>query len=185
MQCKAARQPGELQVNFYETVQPASAMFILDGESYAENPDALEEALELLGSVIESLCSKGVSVGLCLPVSKRFGALNFAPEQALSSAELLYYLAGYDTLAQQIRGKDGQLTAQFEPSKFELHALGTAAMDVGSIAIISHQPSELSAKLLERLERSRLSVYSSGDMDCADKELRISHISSLRKGEKA
>ena len=181
----AARQPGELQVNFYETVQPASAVFILDGESYAENPDALEETLEVLGSVIEALCSKAVSVGLCLPVSKRFGALNFSPEQGLASAELLYYLAGYDVLARQILGKDGQPTGAYEPSRFELQAVSNAAMDVGSIAILSHKPSGLSTRLLERLERSRMSIYSSGDLDCADKELRIAHISSLRKGEKA
>jgi len=63
-----------------------------------------------------------------------------------------------------------------------LPELAQACMEAGSVAIISNSPSCLSPRLLERLDRSRLIVFSSSDLDCPDKEIRIMHISALRKG---
>lgn len=178
----AARQPGELQVNSYETVQPATAMFILDGESYCNADEALERDLEILSSLIEWLCSRGVSCGLCLPVSRRFPAINISPARQLSAAELMYYLAGYDCIKAPVMDKENRPTDKYHPSAFELSSLSRAAMDAGTVAIISHDSAGMSPRLLERLERSRLIVFSSGELDCPDKEIRLLHISSLRKG---
>ena len=178
----AARQPAELQVNFYETVQPATAMFIFDGESYCDNEEALERDLEILASLIEWLSARAVSCGLCLPKSEKFPALNFSPAAQLSAAELMYYLAGYDCLKKPILDKEKRPTGKYRPSAFELSALSRAAMDAGTVAIISHDASGISPRLLERLERSKLIVFSSGSLDCPDKEIRLLHIASLQKG---
>lgn len=181
----AARQPGELQVNFYETVQPASAMFILDGESYCGNAEALERDLEILSSLIELLCSKGVNCGLCLSKSKAFPAMNISPELRTSAAELMYYLAGFDCLEKAVLDKEQRPTERFEPSVFELSTLARAAMEAGTVALFTNNASAISPGLLEKLERSRLIVFSSGSMECPDKEIRLVHISALRKGGKA
>lgn len=179
----AARQPGELNVNYYETIQPATAMFVLDGESYCGDSEALEQALEILGSEIELLCSARVNCGLCLPCSKSFGAVNLAPELQLPAGELLYYLAGYDCVAEPLRDKDGRKTGEYVPSAFVLPELARSCADAGSIALITNKPAELSAALLDRLDRSRLIVFSSSELACPDKEIRLMHISALRKGE--
>lgn len=179
----AARQPGELQVNFYETVQPASALFILDGESYCQNDEALESDLEVLASLIELLSSKGVNCGLCLSKSRSYAALSFSPEQQLSAAELLYYLAGFECLKTAVLDKEQRPTDKFESSVFDLTALGRAAMESGTVALFTNDASKLSPELMERLDAARLIVFSSGPLDCPDKELRILHVSSLRKGE--
>lgn len=178
----AARQPGELNVNFYETVQPATAMFILDGESFCTDEAALEQTLEVLASLIMELCSKSVSCGLCLPRSKAFQALSFSPQQQRSPGELLYYLAGYDCLKAPVVDKDGKPTGEYIPSAFELSELSRAGMEAGTIALFTNTPASISPSLLQHLERSRLVVISAGDMDCPDKQLRLMHISSLRKG---
>ena len=177
----AARQPGELSVNYFETVQPATAMFILDGESYCSDEEALEQTLEIMASLIEQLCFKSVSCGLCLPHSARFTALNFPPRQ-LGSGELLYYLAGYDCLKDPVLDKDGKATGVYKPSAFVLPELGAAATEAGTVALFTNKPSALSPRLLERVERSRLIVFSSSELNCPDKEIKQLHISALRKG---
>jgi hypothetical protein len=178
----AARQPGELHVNLYETVQPATAMFIIDGESYCNDDEALERDLEIVSSLIEQLVHKGVNCGLCLPKSKAFPALNFSPMQQASAAELMYYLAGYDCLNSPVLDKENRPTGEYHPSAFELSALSAASMDAGTVALFSNNPAKLSPKLLERLERSSLIVFSSASLECPDKQLRIMHTSALEKG---
>ena len=178
----AARQPGELQVNLYETVQPATAMFIIDGESYCDNVQALERDLEIVSSLIEELTFKGVNCGLCLPKSKSFPALNLSPARRLSAAELMYYLAGFDCLKNPVLDKESRPTGEYYPSVFELSALANASMDAGTLAVFTNDPSKIYPKLLDRVERSRLIIFSSGSLESLDKQLRIMPVSSLRKG---
>ena len=178
----AARQPGELHVNLYETVQPATAMFIIDGESYCNDDEALERDLEIVSSIIEQLVHKGVNCGLCLPKSKAFPALNFSPMQQAPAAELMYYLAGYDCLKNPVLDKENRPTGEYHPSAFELSTLSAASMDAGTVALFSNNPAKLSPKLLERLEHSSLIVFSSASLECPDKQLRIMHTSALEKG---
>lgn len=178
----AARQPGELQVNYYETVQPATAMFVLDGESYCDNAGALESDLEIIASLIEQLSSKGVNCGLSLPKSKSFPAVNFSPARQLSAAELMYYLAGFDCLKNPVLDKDKQPTGKYYPSAFEYSALFSSYMEAGTISLFTNKASEIPAKLLEIADHGRLTVFSSGTLDCPDKELKLMPVSSLRKG---
>ncbi len=179
----AARQPGALDVNFYETVQPASVLFILDGESYCDDSAALEQCLEFMASLISELCAKSVGCGLCLPKSRAFSAINISHERQAGAAELLYYLAGYDCLKAPVLNKEQRPTGEYHPSAFELNELAPAAMDAGTLAIFTNKPSALSPQLLERLDSGRLLLVSSGALDCRDKQLRIMHISSLGKGD--
>ncbi|MBE6969051.1 MAG: DUF58 domain-containing protein [Ruminococcaceae bacterium] len=178
----AARQPSALQVNFFETVQPASALFILDGESYCRDAAALEAVLEIISSLIESLLSRGVNCGLCLPKSRDLAAVNVSSDQQLSASELLYYLAAYDCLKDEIKDMDGRGTGEYKPSAFELSGLGRAAAESGTAALFTNSPAELSPRLLEKLERSRLMIFSSAPLGHPDKELSVQHISALRKG---
>jgi len=180
----AARQPSQLDVNFYETVQPASVLFVLDGESYCKDNEALEQCLEIMASLITELCLKSVSCGLCLSKSRSFSALSISHERQVGAAELLYYLAGFDCLMQPVLGKEERPTGEYQPSVFELNELGRAAMEAGTVAVFTHKPSGLSPRLLERLDGSRLLLVSSAALDCKDKQLRIMHMSSLRKGER-
>ncbi len=178
----AARQPGELSVNFYETVQPASVLFVLDGESYCQDSEALEHGLEVMASLITELCARAVSCGLCLPKSKSFSAVSISHERQASAAELLYYLAGFDCLMEPVPDKEGRPSGDYYPSAFELNELSRAAADAGTVAVFTHDPGGLSSNLLERLESSRIVLVSSGGLKCHDKQLRIMHIGSLRKG---
>ena len=120
--------------------------------------------------------------GLCLPKSRFFAALNFSPELQLSAAELMYYLAGYDCLREPVLDKEQRPTDKYEGSVFELSALARAAAEGGTVALITNDASTISPKLLDKLDRARLIVFSSGSMDCRDKEIRLLHISALRKG---
>lgn len=178
----AARQPGELSVDYYETVQPASVMFVFDGESYCKYPEKLEESLEILGSMLEVLCSKGVSCGLCLPKSAGFSALCISHEQHRTSSELLYYLAGYDCLRDEIILKDSTPSGEYRPSVFELSSLARASADAGSVALITNSPDALSPALLSALDTGRLLVFSESRPQSAEKQFRLLDINSLRKG---
>lgn len=103
----------------------------------------------------------------------------------MGAAELLYYLAGFDCLKEAVLDKEQRPTDKFEASVFDLPALGHAAMESGTVALFTNDASKLSPELMERLDAARLIVFSSGSLECQDKELRIQHVSSLRKGGNA
>ena len=177
----AARNPNELSVNFHETIQPATALFILDGESYCEDEETLERDLELIASSIDWLISRGLSCGLCLPKSKALAAVNISPEQQPTSAELMYYLAAYDCLKLPVLDKNDRPSGKFYPSSFDLQAVSRACKDAGTIALFTNKPESLSPQLLERIENARLLVFSSSEQCCKDKELRLLHTNTLKK----
>lgn len=75
-----------LQVNQYQVVTPDSVLFLFDAPSFAGAPQALEEALSVLASLLTALRRRGVAVGLALGRSSHFPASCVAPtgdEQAL------------------------------------------------------------------------------------------------------
>lgn len=179
----AARQPGELKVNYYETVQPVQVLFVLDGESFYDAKDdaPLEEALEILASVIRELQSRGIGCGLCLPASRRFPAVNLAPGEDRSAAELLYYLAGYDCRGEQIRDKDGNLTDAIVPSAFDLPGVSAAASAAGIAAVLTRNPDGLSPALLQRLSDAPM-VFSAGALTARDPEMHLLPLRQLQRG---
>ena len=179
----AARQPGELNVNFFETVQPVQVLFVLDGESFyaAGDEQPLETALETLASVIRELFTRGIGCGLCLPVSRRFPPVTLAPGEERSAAELLYYLAGYECLAQQLRDKEGHLTGQIRPSVFDLAGVAAAASGAGIVAVITQNPDDLSPDMLRRLGDDPM-IFSAGSVQSRDEEKHLLPLQRLRRG---
>ena len=179
----AARNPNELNVNLYETIQPSSVLFVLDGESYCHEEDLLERDLELISSLVDWLGNRGLSCGLCLPKSKRLESINIPPENQSSSRELMYYLAAYDCLKKEVLNSNAMPTGDYCASSFELAELSNAAREAGTVALFTNNPSAIPLQLLERLARERLVVFSSSDKSCKDKEIKVHHTSTLRKGE--
>jgi len=179
----AARQPGELNVNVYETVQPVQVLLVLDGESfYAPGDEApLEEALELLASAVRELTDRGIGCGLCLPASRHFPAVNLAPGEDRPAAELLYYLAGYDCRGTLVRDKDGLLTGEILPSVFDLAGVAAAAAAAGITAVITGNPDALDPALLQRLGDAPW-IFSAGALTARDPEMHLLPLEQLRRG---
>ena len=181
----AAREPGQIKVNFYETVQPRTVMFILDGESFCGFEDdfsLLEESLEVLGSVINALFEKGVCCGLCLPSSRRFPSLALPPTMERSAAELLYYLAGYDCKNIEVRDKEGRHTGRYKGSAYERGGLLAAVRQSGLAVLITARPDAVSAGMLSIFEGTQLRVFSAHDTKAKDPELKVLPLDALRKG---
>lgn len=181
----AARQPGELKVNFYETVQPVTALFLLDGESFCgldQEDTLLEDALETLASVISQLFSRGVACGLLLPESRRFPPVSLPPSENRSAAELLYYLAGYQYKGERVIDKDGNVTDVFVPSRFDLATVAAASSVSGIVSIVTYDPDGLSTRLMDRLGNRGITIFSQGKTACTDPERKVLPLSCLREG---
>ena len=181
----AAKNAGELKSNFYETIQPSSVLFVLDGESFCGKDRELEETLEVLGSVISELFERGVFCGLCLPVSKRFFAVSLPPVAERSSAELLYYLAGYECAERYLTNAEGVKTGKHLPADFDIPAVMESALESGMIAVVTCDPDEIPVKLMRQMERHVVRVFSAGKTECTDTEQKVLPLSCLRKGERA
>jgi len=92
----ARQQP--LAVNVYETIQPRSAHFVLDTESFngvVPHEAELEETLNILCSVLLRLQDVSFPCGLSLPKTGRFAAANFFAKEKYPLPDLLYQLAAF------------------------------------------------------------------------------------------
>lgn len=89
-----------LQVRQYETIQPRTVHFILDGTSFpglSPAGDELEDVLSLPASLLVELGGTGVRCGLSLPQTA--GSPNadlFLDDRSLTLADLLFRLADFD-----------------------------------------------------------------------------------------
>lgn len=180
----AARQPGELKVNFYETVQPVQVLFVLDGESFCLRGDgfaALEDTLEIMAALIRELFARGIGCGLCLPASRRFPPVTLVPGEERTAAELLYYLAGYDAVDEIRRDKEGLPLDEVVSARFDNTGAAAAAAMAGVTAVFTYEPDTLSPELLRRLGEN-VRVYSAGILTSRDPELYLLPARQLRKG---
>jgi len=180
-----ARNSDELKVNFYETIQPRTVLFILDSESFCGLGDGfalLEESLEILGSVLSGLFEKGVCCGLCLPASRDFKPLSLPPCEERSAGELLYFLAGLECKNEQLRDKDNRPTGRYKASVFERGGLLSSVKQSGTVSLITAKPGSLSPRLLNLLEASNLTVFSADPGFSGKTEFRVLPLSVLRKG---
>lgn len=92
----ARQQP--LSINLYETIQPRTAHFILDSESFngmRPQTEALEETLSILGSLLLRLRDAGVPTGLSMPKTGRYEALNMYASDKVACEDMLYQLAAF------------------------------------------------------------------------------------------
>jgi hypothetical protein len=107
--------------------------------------------------------------------------VNLAPGEERTAAELLYYLAGYECLAQQLRDKEGHLTGQIRPSVFDLAGVAAAASGAGIVAVITQNPDDLSPDMLRRLGDDPM-IFSAGATCCGDTEYTLLPLQRLRRG---
>ena len=142
----AARQQG-LQVRQYETIQPRTVHFILDGASFlglSPGNDELEEALSVLSSLLVELDGAGVRCGLSLPQTALSPNVDLSPDdRSLTLGDLLFQLAGFD----------GD-TAQ---SVFPGALLASLQNTVGQMCLLTHSRARLSCPQLPgQLDAGRL-----------------------------
>ncbi|MCD8329508.1 MAG: DUF58 domain-containing protein [Lachnospiraceae bacterium] len=198
----AAREQG-LPVNLYETIRPRAIRFILDGESFCtdkrpaseispsgdgeedtasseENAALLEEALEILASLLTGLSDRQMSLSLSLPRSRRFRpmTLNAAPGDGVS--DLLFHLAGYDCAETPVSEEAQEAGASpFLPSVFPEDVIPTE----GSVWIITRSGRSLPANLLTRLRPAQAHLVCAQDWELAARTgFAALPLESLRKG---
>ena len=176
---RIAARSDEIQVNLFETIQPRSAYFVFDGESFcglSEDLSELETALEILGSMISDLFAAGVPCGLSLPKSKRMPAADVAANGERPE-KLLCMLAAYDCL--------GELDEERHPvpSCFSAGAPYTAAATAGKTYIITRNAEEAVTRLMPHYDRNRTVIFALEAADDAGAGGYICRpLLSLRKG---
>ena len=156
-----ARQQ-KLSVNLYETIQPRTAHFILDSESFNGLPardEALEECLSVLGSLLLRLQEAGVRAGLSLPKTGRYPAINLYGKDQTPTEDMLYQLAAC-RFCPLVRSEDG-IPLHREPSVFAEDDLFASSSEIGRFYYFVHDLSAISeSRLLRRLEPAMVTIVS-------------------------
>ncbi|MBR4232490.1 MAG: DUF58 domain-containing protein [Oscillospiraceae bacterium] len=179
---RIAARSDEIQVNLFETVQPRSAYFVFDGESFAgasEDGSELETALEILGSLITDLYAAGVPCGLSLPHSKNIRAVDCAADGERPE-RLLCLLSAYECLCRLDENRAPV------PSCFSEGAPYTAAATAGKTYIITRSAEDAVSRLIPHYDRNRTVILA---MEAPDSGIgggfACRPLLSLRKGESA
>lgn len=95
---RVAARGGGLQVKLYETIQPKSIHFLLDGASFlgrSEDNRELEEAISIVASLMVNLSAAQVHCGLSLPRTPSMASADLFPGEETTADDLLLYLAGF------------------------------------------------------------------------------------------
>ncbi|MBO4830854.1 MAG: DUF58 domain-containing protein [Oscillospiraceae bacterium] len=180
---RIAARSDEIQVNLFETVQPRSAYFVFDGESFAglsADSSELETALEILGSFISDLYAAGVPCGLSLPRSKNNRAVDCAADGERPE-RLLCLLAAYECLGAL---DDNRVLI---PSCFTDAAPYTAAATAGKTYIITRSAEDAVTRLMPHYDRNRTVILAmeTPESGAAYGGFVCRPLFSLRKGESA
>lgn len=96
---RQAARTDELSVRQFETIQPRTIHFIVDGASFlglSEGNGELEEALSILASLYAELCGAGMLCGLSLPQTGLRPCADLLPEPGTEPSDLLFQLAAFD-----------------------------------------------------------------------------------------
>ncbi len=183
----AARQQ-PLQVNIHETILPKAAHFVLDGQSFLEDPEGLEDVLSLLASVLVRLQEAGVPCGLSLPKSRDFPPADlFAADGALTE-DLLFRLAGYQLLKPSPYLQEEADLAPFRLSVFDREALVRGAARAGRVYFATRELSAFRAwSLVEGLEASGLTLlpYREPPADLPPLDFTVVPLTSIQEGGRA
>ena len=147
-------------VNTYETIQPRSAFFLLDGESFngaAPELDALEDTLSILASLILRLHERGIQCGLALPESGRAPAQEILGAGQTPVEEILTALAGY-TLCPLTPPEHPDQPPAVRPSVFHDQQI-LSLSNVGRFYYLCFSPERVAQRgLLTRLEPARTTL---------------------------
>ena len=180
---RIAARSDEIQVNLFETVQPRSAYFVFDGESFfglSDGFSGLETALEILGSLIADLYAAGVPCGLSLPHSKYIRAIDCTADGDRPE-RLLCLLSAYECLGELDENRVPV------PSCFTDGAPYTAAATSGKIYIITRNVEDAVTRLMPHYDRNRTVILAveTPDDGAAGGGFMCRQLLSLRKGENA
>ena len=175
----AAREQGT-PINLYETIQPHSMRFILDGESFCNEEEDLEGALEVLAAILIGLNHAGIGCSLSLSESKRFPAMTIRGDAMGGVDEMLLRVAGFDCLRVQDPEAEQRPDAfVYLPSKFS----GDAVSRTGSIFLVTKSGNALPQRLMNRMPMGRCTVLCCEAPDGAERAgVRAVTLDSLRKG---
>ncbi|MCQ2552554.1 MAG: DUF58 domain-containing protein [Clostridia bacterium] len=98
-----------LSVNLYEEIMPRGVHFIFDGESFAGDDEALEEALSILASLLVELERLGYASSMSICEGKNNRAVCYGPSDPVDA--MLYSLAEYENFDTE-RNDDGSIKIQ-------------------------------------------------------------------------
>lgn len=147
-------------VNTYETIQPRSAFFLLDGESFngaAPELDALEDTLSILASLILRLHERGIQCGLALPESGHAPAQEILGAGQTPVEEILTALAGY-TLCPLTPPEHPDQPLAVRPSVFHAQQI-LSLSNVGRFYYLCLSPEQVAQRgFLTRLEPARTTL---------------------------
>lgn len=145
-----------LAVNVYEDILPRGVHFLLDGESFAQHPEELEDALSILASELVVLAERQLHCGLSICRSGSGRAVNFFAA-ASSTEDLLCALAAYEPLPPIRDSESGEL--QQQDTVFDAVPLFEPSRSVGRFYYITYDTSRLPDQmLLRRLDHTCLTV---------------------------
>ena len=145
-----------LTVNLYEDILPKGVHFLLDGESFAQQEEALEEALSILASELVHLEEHQVRCGLSICRSGAGGAVNYFGGHTCTE-ELLCALAAYQLLPSVWDSEREKQVRQ--PTVFDAGPLYEASQGIGRFYYIVYDVTRLPEQpLLRRLDHTCLSL---------------------------
>ena len=143
-----------LTVNVYEEILPGSVHFVLDGESFSgpeKHPEALEETLSILASLLCALEEEGLQCGLSVCRGAHTEAVTcLGADGGPDGLEaMLWQLAAYEPLPDLRTGDTGTVVRQASVYDTEnmLYGLGSC----GRGYYIAYSAGELSPSVLAQL----------------------------------
>lgn len=180
----AARQQ-PLQVNLYETILPKAAHFILDGQSFLEDPDGLEDTLSLLASVVLRLGESGVPCGLSLPKGDNQPPVNLFAADGAAPEDLLFRLAGYRLRQAPVWMREESEKAPYRCSSFDREGLLRGASRAGRIYLFTRDVGSFEGwSLLEGLDAASLVLlpYLEPPAELPPLDVSVVPLSTIREG---
>ena len=180
----AARQQ-QLQVNLFETILPRAAHFILDGQSFLEDPEGLEDALSLLASVCLRLGEAGVPCGLSLPGGADHPPRNLFAADGAAPEDLLFALAEYRLREAPAWLREEEELEPYRLSGFDRDGLLRGSSRAGRICLLTREMESFRCwSLLEGLEAASLMVltYREPPADLPALEFPVIPLDAVREG---
>ncbi len=171
----AAREQGT-PINLYETIQPGSVRFILDGESFCGFDEELEDVLEILAALVTGLSAARLDCSLALPESVHFPAKTIRMEAGGGAEALLLHIAGYECLC--AREPDTQ-DVIYLPSAFPTDAASRTRVNY----LLTRNGGLLPKRLMVRIPEGKCTVLCLENAEAAHRVgLPAVSLHSLKKG---
>ena len=183
----AARQQ-PLQVNLYETILPRAAHFILDTQSFLEDPEGLEEALSLLASAVLRLGEAGVPCGLSLPRGEGQPPQSLFAAEGAGPEDLLFALAGCRLREAPVWLREESEREPYRLSEFDRDGLLRGISRAGRVYLITRDIRQFRCwPLLEGLEAASLMflTFQEPPAELPALDFAVAPLASIREGRAA